>query len=278
MNRCSLILLPVFFLGACSLTPAPTPNPTLNNLGHSALNDAANRTSTSSNIADLRAQQAEQLFAEVRRLCGTTKEGQTPESCLVPTADAQPSTDPANTPQRAAEQILATVGDIPAESMPLIARIHTQLAVLGAHPSITDSAPGNGGEPARKLLEWENSVVYGLHVALAYAGSATPDIESAIERHEARVEALRASIPNAPAAAPAYSLRDYPQPKDAASVKVLLTALESDTVSQWNIAASQSADAAWRAYGLSVSAESARIAAEMLTAQGKDPLQAEFAQ
>lgn len=277
VKRRLALVIPALVLSGCSLATPPAPQPDLVALADSALNDASS-TSLDPSIAAARKSQAERLYAEVRRLCGVTKDGATPSSCQVPSANAQPTADVSDVVGRASADLLARLGGVPQESMPEVARVHTQLAVLGASPAVGEVPGGKASADAGvKVLKWEDSVIYGLKVALAYAGSATPDIEAAIDRHSARAAALRAAIPGALAAEASYNLSAYPAVSDAASAKAFMQAVESDSVVRWNISATETPDAAWRRYALTVSAEDARAAAKLIRAEGGNPLEAEFA-
>ncbi|MDU0477927.1 hypothetical protein QVA66_01590 [Staphylococcus chromogenes] len=258
-RRLALILSPAVLLCACSIASSPTPQPELNSLAQTALNDAAGLQATNPELSAVRRDHAQRLFAEVRRLCGTREDGSTPDTCVVPTADAVPTADTSDIVAKAAADLLIHVDKVPRESMPEVARIHTELAELGA--SAETSEPPAGSGEARAVLEWENSVVYALKVTLAYAGKHTPAVEDAISRHSARAAALHAALPDAPPAAAAYNLSAYPDP---AATMDFLKAIESDSVTRWNISASESDSGAWRRYALSVSAEDARQAQALL--------------
>lgn len=247
-----------FLLAGCS---APTPNETLVSLGEQARSDS---TSEDARYAAVRADQAKQLFDEVARLCGTNSEGETPEACAAPTAT--PTVTPL-APAAAATGVLDALEKVESSSLPRIAAIYTQLAMLAEPVEVT---PPTSADSA--MREWENAVVYGLEVAIAFSGSATKDVKKSLEHHQNVATALPVGTTPSPTA---YDLSQYPDPDQTYE---FLLALESDSVSKWQQSAVQSTDEEWTRYALIQAGNAAVRYSELAQAIDKDPMQAEFLQ
>ncbi|MDK6259200.1 hypothetical protein [Corynebacterium frankenforstense] len=130
----------------------------------------------------LRAQQADQLFDEVERLCGEPL----PESCAV-----ERTTD--GVVPAGLKATVDAVDEVPEESADLVAAQAVDLAVAENEPGATDEGAGDGtvdadvalpdpedvsveglteedAEALRELLSWEQALRYGLTSAAAWAG------------------------------------------------------------------------------------------------------------
>lgn len=245
-----------FLLSGCSVA---TPDPALVGLGDQALSDSK---SADASYADVRATQAQALFDEIARLCGTTSDGATPEACRYP--KAEPTVTPM-APMDATSGVLDALPSLDESSRPRVAAIYTQLAMMAGPVSAT---PPAAVDPA--MLEWENAVVYGLDVALAFSGSATPMVEESLKRHQELVASLPASTTPAPAA---YDLSQYPSVEATSD---FLVAVEADSVSRWQSSALASDNDEWCRYALVEAGNAAVRYAALVSARGEDPMQAPF--
>lgn len=118
----------------------PRPDETLVALARSADNDAQNLADVDANASSLRTDQADALYAEVKRLCGLNNEGNAPRSCTVErTTDAPLSdVDVAKTLNEAAHRTRDALSEVSSESRALVTN---QAIVLmpGTAPSCPQS-------------------------------------------------------------------------------------------------------------------------------------------
>ncbi|MEJ6012523.1 hypothetical protein WG936_01530 [Corynebacterium sp. H127] len=243
-------------LSGCAIIAPPKPNKPLQAVAESALNDSAGLAETDASLSALRSEQAQALFAEIARLCGRNKEGATPPECVLPTADATPSTGDATSLATAAqEQILAQLDDFPKESLPRVFEVYTQLAPYTAERNPGD-VPTKDTKSVDAMRAWENSVIFGLDVALAFAGNATTDIEAAVEVHKEIANALPAGETPAPTS---YDLSGYPHVSDTDSAREFMQAVQADSVKRWSISAAETKDPSWRKYALIQAGNVARL-------------------
>ena len=172
----------------------PRPDATLLSLAQTASADA--RAMEPSEMQELRALQADQLYDEIERICGRDESGAVPPSCEVDrdAGDATMSTDPL------AEYL--TAGSVPSESQDLVT---SQAIDIAAHDLSTfKSAPVVESEQDLivTLLEAEFAAVYSLDIARAFVTSdQAPKLDTLIEEHEKRILTLQNSLP-APLTAP----------------------------------------------------------------------------
>lgn len=253
-----------FLLVGCS---APEPKPTLVKLGEQAYADSRVREKRDPNYngltrGQLREKQSQQLFDEIARLCGTNKDGSTPEECRYPKGE---STLPSISLSDAASHVLDSMGSAPASSRPLLATHYVQLAMKGnpvSAPLPADTDPA--------MRDWENGVVYAMEVSLAFSGSATPTVEKSLEAHKELVSAMPLGSTPAPAA---YDLSAYPPPAQTID---FLIALESDSVSKWQDSALAAKSDDWRRYALIQAGNAAVRYAALVSARGENPFDAPF--
>ena len=278
-------------LSACS-RPAPEPNHTLVSLAEQARTDAAALAPVRSDLAAIRERHATMLSTEVARACGHFENGSVPDSCVSTTspsattttsATAAPHAEPNAVLKAALDQVNSLLADIPADSAVVVARIHTELAILtmAAPPAfdqnnnITPTAADS--DQVKKALEWEYATIYGLEVHEAFvANELASTLNDALDEHRRIATALRmglesANVSDIPVAEAGYTINDVKNSgffADSASQSVLA----------WHDYASHASDASWRALCIRIASTIAVTAVPALEFAGIEPWRADFLQ
>lgn len=268
----------------------PRPDATLVELAQSAEADAQALSATDPGHADLRQGQADALYAEVARLCGT-QDGQVPASCEVAHSaedssagetvggqtaageGAGDSADPAAVLTRARDEVLGQLTSVTAESRPLVTGQAIDLSA-----AVNDLAAESGGpdapepEPtpelavdaldpeqtdtARELLDWEYQQSFGLDFARAFAEPwLEPIIDARLDNHAhltAQLQQALAATGEVPQPAAGYEPAGLELPTDAASAGQFVRSLRESNAETWRAAAT---DEAARLSGQSASTE-----------------------
>ena len=286
MNR--RVVVPALFLFAapwlsgCQATDAivdyfgPHADPALASLAQAASADAEALKELDTDAASLRAQQAEELYAEIDRLCGRNEEGKAPRSCEV---------DHDVEPQEAAD-VSAVLGDACAATEEQINHVAPESRALVVAQAIaleawTGEEPGEAPElttaeqdQAAELLEWEYQQVYALDFARSYV---TADLEETIDErlslHERRILRLQAALAQlgpVPQSAAAYDSPTDGLPNNADSARSFIDEVAHNDTLKWTEAATRAAaavegdseadaTAAWRRWLIAVAAQSHRL-------------------
>ena len=278
-------------LSACS-RPAPEPNQTLVSLAEQARTDAAALAPVRSDLAAIRERHATMLSTEVARDCGHFENGSVPDSCVSTTSPsaatttsvaAAAHTEPNAILKAALDQVNSLLADIPADSAVVVARIHTELAILtmAAPPAfdqnnnITPTAADS--DQVKKALEWEYATIYGLEVHEAFvANELASTLNDALDEHRSIATALRmglesANVSDIPVAEAGYTINDVKNSgffADSASQSVLA----------WHDYASHASDASWRALCIRIASTIAVTAVPALEFAGIEPWRADFLQ
>ena len=278
-------------LSACS-RPAPEPNHTLVSLAEQARTDAAALAPVRSDLAAIRERHATMLSTEVARDCGQFENGSVPDSCVSTTSPSATTTtsataaahaEPNAVLKAALDQVNSLLADIPADSAVVVARIHTELAILtmAAPPAfdqnnnITPTAADS--DQVKKALEWEYATIYGLEVHEAFvANELASTLNDALDEHRSIATALRmglesANVSDIPVAEAGYTINDVKNSgffADSASQSVLA----------WHDYASHASDASWRALCIRIASTIAVTAVPALEFAGIEPWRADFLQ
>ena len=276
-------------LSACS-RPAPEPN--LVSLAEQARTDAAALAPVRSDLAAIRERHATMLSTEVARDCGHFENGSVPDSCVSTTSPSATTTtsataaahaEPNAVLKAALDQVNSLLADIPADSAVVVARIHTELAILtmAAPPAfdqnnnITPTAADS--DQVKKALEWEYATIYGLEVHEAFvANELASTLNDALDEHRSIATALRmglesANVSDIPVAEAGYTINDVKNSgffADSASQSVLA----------WHDYASHASDASWRALCIRIASTIAVTAVPALEFAGIEPWRADFLQ
>lgn len=166
----------------------PRPNQTLVSLAQQATADA--ETMEASDIQQLRALHAEQLYEEIERLCGRDETGAVPSSCEVErnAGETAYSPDPLG--------VYLTVNKVPAESSDLV---NSQAIDIAAHhTSDFEAVPVTESEREiiTNLLEAEFAAVYAVDMARAYVSPEEASlVDELVEAHELRILTLQNCLP-----------------------------------------------------------------------------------
>ena len=288
MNR--RVVVPALFLCAapwlsgCQATDAivdyfgPRADPALASLAQAARADSEALKEIDADAASLRAQQAEELYAEIERLCGRNEEGKAPRSCEVD-HDIEP---------REASDVAAVLGDASAATEEQIDHVASESRALvvaqaialeswnGEEPGDTPELTTAEQDQAAELLEWEYQQVYALDFARSYV---TADLEETIDErlslHEHRILLLQAALAQlgtVPQPAAAYDSPTDGLPNDADSARSFIDEVAHNDTLKWTDAATHAAaasesdseaeaTAAWQRWLIAVAAQSHRLQA-----------------
>lgn len=287
-------LLTVPLLTGCQLVDSavdyfgPRPDEDLERLANRAQQDSLALATLDADASALRARQAEELYSEISRLCGT-KDGAPPRSCEVE-RPTEPGAIPAGQApaaeiiDSAAQFSIAELGAVHVESRPLIVEQaitleqlattvggnqqsleDSSLPILPSFKKGTDAAVSNA---AADLLKWEYMQVFGLDFARAYAGGELETtIDNRLRDHEERIRALQsalAALGPVPQPAAAYQPTGGELPADAAQAQLFVDKLAKSDSDKWAWAASTQAEtlksedslADWRYWLIAVAAQS----------------------
>lgn len=245
----------------------PRPEDALERLAVAAASDGLALQGVDDEAADMRSSQADALFAEIVRLCGTDDQGNVPHSCEVdrPT-QAPPATDSSQVLEEAAAATTEAADEVSSESRPIV----TQQAITlnawlpGDAPDIpTLSQPQR--ESATDLLQWEYEQVFGLDFARAYSDPAAEGrIDKLLSLHHHRIDQLQealSQIGEVPQPEPAYSSGGTTLPSDADSAAAFLDTLMEQDADKWHAAAvaaaqEESPNQEWLNWLIGIAAES----------------------
>ncbi|ANE04263.1 DUF4439 domain-containing protein [Corynebacterium crudilactis] len=262
------IVLSVSLLSASlvACTPSPNPNETLTTMYQDALSDAQALSQAQPELSALRAEHADELLAEIHRVCGFDDEGTLPESCTVAVPDiaAIPTDNAEKYLSDSQALILDNLANMPRESIPLAIDHYieesrfTQKSQVSIPTDLTLSTEELA--TAQELAAREYSASWALGVALAYLPATERDVvEDAIDNHAERAALLQlASAPeNSEVAEPGYD-SDIPAPSDEASARSAIRAIEDSMVQAWHAAASAATTDAWRVICAQIAGDTAR--------------------
>lgn len=189
-------------LSACSLIDVFGPNPDsdLLELANKATSDAQAQDTP---VSEVRARHADELYAEIARLCGLDEAGQVPDSCAV----EETSGEEAPSPTRLGAYLTAA-DEVPTESRDLVVSQAVELAAFDT----TELEPSTITEPADvelliELLEREHAAVFALEAARAFA-SDPASVDAMVEQHQAAVNLLTNTLADAPVSAAGYTFGD----------------------------------------------------------------------
>lgn len=265
-------------LSACSPLDVfgPKPNEALLDLARQADADAAafEREETTAPLAELRKRQADELYAEIERVCGVDDTGLPPKTCRVDREGSAGSVVKPPTVPILTDQAVRT---LPEESMELVVAQSIDYIVALGEPGMSDpdsACPDmyevNWSEADKAAMsdrvEEEYAALYGLDLASAYADDALQArIDALREGHEARLscitEEMRYAQIDAPAQAPGYEIADtFGEPTDTASASTLIDAIEASLTESWRATAAHADDRVWRNAAIAYAADAYKAA------------------
>ena len=245
----------------------PRPENRLLALADAAATDALTLNGVDDHAAGIRSSQADALYAEITRLCGTDDAGNPPRSCEVerPTK-ANRAADSSEVMENAASATTAAADEVTVESRTLVTEqaIALNAWLPGDAPAIPElSQPEQ--KSAADLLAWEYEQVYALDFARAYVGAEHEgNVDHRLEVHHRRIDALQEALGRygtVPQPEPAYSSGDQELPHDSASALNFLGGLAEQDGRKWSAAAAQAAqeespDQDWITWLIGIAAES----------------------
>ncbi|GAB3085910.1 hypothetical protein GCM10027157_18570 [Corynebacterium aquatimens] len=243
-------------------------------------------------IADLRRTQADELFAEITRVCGVDETGTPPTSCQVDRTapDSEPVAG-ATTIDEAAQSLVLTLvtraSSLPDDSLDLVTAHAIDLLaavdkdMANTNPDFDEklceaeesSAADDKAKPidevdveaARKLLDDEYAALYGLDLASAYADDPLQyRIDTLRDGHEDRISCLTTTLNNAgsptPAQAPGYEFDSGEEPTSTPTASAFVSAMESSLIASWRSAAADATSSRWRHNAIELAANAQRLA------------------
>lgn len=241
----------------------PRPNDAVLELAQQARADA----DTGPPVAELRADHAAELFAEVERLCGVEEDGAPPASCdFEDTAgDAAPGDDATSL-----EGYLQALPRVPADSVDLL--VSQAVDVAGAPsseelpdlPAPLDPVTAADAERLRALLAEEHAAVYALDIAQAYLDD-SGDARAAdlIDAHEQRITVLTQTLDptgEVPVAAPGYAFDGVAAPTDQTEAGQFVNRIAETTDLTWRNAAADAGSLATREWLVRLAGHAAKAA------------------
>lgn len=161
---------------SCSVFRGPQPNDAVVELARAAEADSAAAASSNHAVAALRAEQAQQLWQEVTRLCGVDESGEPPESCRVDHAadtagtlaneagesDTALASGPSAVLSDAIHTTLSGAQDVPSESRALVVTQAVDLvSLLSSMQEQDESAAENCTDLPNSLVETTSSEALG---------------------------------------------------------------------------------------------------------------------
>lgn len=223
--RSLAVLLALPFLASCTVDDVvdafgPRPDPQLVELA-----DLAH--------AEGRTGQADELTAEIARLCGTHADGSVPESCAY-----SPGEPPA---EDAFAATADAVDEVPDDSRDLLARQAVQLAGDADLPAVELSP--EAAEQARALLRAEFAASYGLSAARAF--SPADEVDPLIDAADDRIDLLREVLSptgDVPVAEAGYEVAGDLGPEDPGFPETVAAELDA----AWLTAVSDADEDDWR--------------------------------
>ena len=247
----------------------PRPNADLVALAQQAIADE--QALGDAPLAHTRAMQAQQLFDEVERLCGTTESGELPSTCKVERTPGESAGNPdeVSAAEHAADALTEAAADVPEESVALVTAQAIDLRVAaGTEPAAdADSADSTDSEitneadldAAREMLRREYAAQYGFSMATAYADDALDQrLEALRDASDERVRALVTAVEPAgdvPEAAPGYAFEGVPAPADVASAGAYTQTQQQALVDQWRATAANAESPQFRRLAIQLAAE-----------------------
>lgn len=247
-------------LVAC--TPSPNPNAALAQMYQDALFDSQAMSEAEPELATLRSQHADELLAEIHRICGFD-EGQVPESCqvAVPAIAILPTDDPEKYVSDSQALILDNLDDIPKNSVALVVEQYIEQAEFAQESEVSVPVDLELTEAelatAKDLADREFSAAWSLGVALAQLPETDrEEVETAISNHHARASQLQI-ITSGTTPAPGY-VSELPDPTDEASARSNIETVESNVTQAWHAAASTATTDTWRVFCAHIAGDTAR--------------------
>lgn len=241
-------------LSGCSLAEqfGPKPNKELATLYQDARNDAEVFAQTNPGLAGLRADQAEELHAEIIRVCGFRQDGTVPKTC----DDNAIADQVASTPmtlelsEDPSPSYSSTIISAPESSRALLVAQATDYAVQQGRDDVTtiaaqvksdeDAAKSLNNENEQQILttlaEFEAGAVYGLEASQAFVGDEA--VAGILEDACARLAALNAllTVPVVPAAS--YEVTGEP-PTDDTTGWAFVHRIQAEAQKAWTDAATK---------------------------------------
>lgn len=260
----TLTVAAIPLLSSCAVVDAlgPRPNSELLVLAEQAVVDETAHAQNQPAYAELRARQADELIAEITRLCGTSPAGEVPETCEVDRGELAGSAEAGPTePEQALTLTLSSLDELPGESTELVTAHAVDLAGADGDTTLPQPPAVTAEEDltaARQLLEQEYAVEYGLGVAGAFIAPADQELLdstlSAVRERILSLQLLLEPTGPVPAARPGYEFTVAPEPLDPASAGNYVRAAAADEVLRWQAAAADAASAQWRDFAVATAA------------------------
>ena len=239
----------------------PRPDKSVLGLANQATADAQSLSEPA--LAELRSKQAQELYGEVSRLCGSI-DAELPRSCEFSTepGDLAGANDAAQLRESAVQSLSTSLEKVPAESRDLVAAQAVDI-VAATGPELDSERTialqhKDDIAQASQALQTEYEFLYGIGLAKAFADAPLhARIATLEEAADQRVAFLRSSLRDAdsiPVAAAGYQLAHSGSLTDASDAQSLVDALSAQLMNSWRSTVAQAHSAEWKQQSLMLAA------------------------
>lgn len=250
-------------LASCDLLDVVGPRPDKSVLGLANQATADAQSLSEPALAELRSKQAQELYGEVTRLCGSI-DAEVPRSCEF-SADPRElagASDAVQLRESAVQSLSTSLDKVPAESRDLVAAQAVDI-VAATGPALDSESTAalqhkDDIAQASRALQTEYEFLYGIGLAKAFADAPLhARIATLEEAANERVAFLRSSLRDAnsiPVAAAGYQLAHGEALVDAADAESLVDALSAQLIHSWRSTVAQAHSAEWKEQSLMLAA------------------------
>ena len=250
-------------LASCDLLDVVGPRPDKSVLGLANQATADAQSLSEPALAELRSKQAQELYVEVTRLCGSI-DAEVPRSCEF-SADPRElagASDAVQLRESAVQSLSTSLDKVPAESRDLVAAQAVDI-VAATGPALDSESTvalqhKDDIAQASRALQTEYEFLYGIGLAKAFADAPLhARIATLEEAANERVAFLRSSLRDAdsiPVAAAGYQLAHGEALADAADAESLVDALSAQLIHSWRSTVAQAHSAEWKEQSLMLAA------------------------
>ncbi|OIR42508.1 hypothetical protein BJP08_04180 [Corynebacterium sp. NML140438] len=251
-------------LASCDLLDVVGPRPDKSVLGLANQATADAQSLSEPALAELRSKQAQELYGEVTRLCGSI-DAEVPRSCEF-SADPRElagASDAVQLRESAVQSLSTSLDKVPAESRDLVAAQAVDI-VAATGPALDSESTvalqhKDDIAQASRALQTEYEFLYGIGLAKAFADAPLhARIATLEEAANERVAFLRSSLRDAnsiPVAAAGYQLAHGEALADAADAESLVDALSAQLIHSWRSTVAQAHSAEWKEQSLMLAAQ-----------------------
>ncbi len=267
VNISRLAIIPAcLLLASCSGADAlgPHPNKEILGLAQQAEADARSLADDPA-AARLRSDQADQLYGEIARLCGTDPAGEPPKSCAVDrgTGDASGSRYVTSLSHDAPAEAARAAAVLPRDSVDMVVAQAVDAAAVAPveFPAVKVDNKSDL-DAAREMLRREYAAEYALSLANSYADADTRArigaLRGAGEKRRTYLTGLLGGSGPVPVPAAGYEVGAADEPTDAESAVRLVEDSASSLVAGWRRTAADASSETWMEAAIALAAQAQR--------------------